>query len=268
MSVCDPEGGMHRIWAGILPAQVFVPAPPAVFEPAYAQVLAEAVERHADELAAVIVEPVVQGAGGMRFHHPGYLKVLRKLCDEHGVLLVFDEIATGFGRSGTFFAMDLEENALTILEAAQGQPLAVQTDLLVQTLRALVYLHRHGIIHRDLKPGNVIVVADQVKVVDFGLSVFRDVVEMAGGECAGTFPYMAPEMLRGEPATHGADLYAFGVIAYELFTGAHLFAGDDPAAQYMHILNTPLPRATDDRQASESAKVLVGDRRQDGPAVN
>jgi len=93
----------------VLPEQVFVPAPPAGFpapaDPAYLEVLAEAVERHRDELAAVIVEPVVQGAGGMRFHSPAYLRALRALCDEHGVLLIFDEIATGFGRSGAMFAM-------------------------------------------------------------------------------------------------------------------------------------------------------------------
>jgi adenosylmethionine---8-amino-7-oxononanoate aminotransferase len=106
MSVCDPEGGMHRIWTGILPSQVFVPMPPAAWDAGYAAALVAAVERHADEVAAVIVEPVVQGAGGMRFHHPGYLRTLREACDANDVLLIFDEIATGFGRGGTFFAMD------------------------------------------------------------------------------------------------------------------------------------------------------------------
>ncbi|MEU7021940.1 adenosylmethionine--8-amino-7-oxononanoate transaminase [Streptomyces sp. NPDC046203] len=104
MSVCDPEGGMHELWSGALPEQIFVEAPPAVYEEAYARRLRDAIARHADELAAVIVEPVVQGAGGMRFHAPAYLRELREACDAHGVLLVFDEIATGFGRTGELFA--------------------------------------------------------------------------------------------------------------------------------------------------------------------
>jgi adenosylmethionine---8-amino-7-oxononanoate aminotransferase len=106
MSVCDPDGGMHTMWADVLPHQVFAGVPPVAFEPGYVAELAELVERHADELAAVIVEPVVQGAGGMRFHDPRYLHVLRELCLTHDVLLVFDEIATGFGRTGELFAAD------------------------------------------------------------------------------------------------------------------------------------------------------------------
>ncbi|MGW2228137.1 adenosylmethionine--8-amino-7-oxononanoate transaminase [Streptomyces formicae] len=107
MAVCDPEGGMHELWQGVLPQQVFADAPPAGFDAydaAYADHLHELIGTHADELAAVIVEPVVQGAGGMRFHSPGYLRALREACDAHDVLLVFDEIATGFGRTGELFA--------------------------------------------------------------------------------------------------------------------------------------------------------------------
>ncbi|MFG3531880.1 adenosylmethionine--8-amino-7-oxononanoate transaminase [Streptomyces sp. NPDC047917] len=108
MSVCDPEGGMHELWSGVLPRQVFADEPPAGFdaEPdaAYVRHLRELIAEHADRLAAVIVEPVVQGAGGMRFHSPAYLRVLREACDKHEVLLVFDEIATGFGRTGELFA--------------------------------------------------------------------------------------------------------------------------------------------------------------------
>jgi adenosylmethionine-8-amino-7-oxononanoate aminotransferase len=110
MSVCDPEGGMHSLWQGVLPNQVFVPEPPGGFdtEPdqSYLDVVATTIAAHADELAAIIVEPVVQGAGGMRFHHPGYLRALRELAYAHDVLLIFDEIATGFGRTGALFAAD------------------------------------------------------------------------------------------------------------------------------------------------------------------
>ncbi|GAA3909422.1 adenosylmethionine--8-amino-7-oxononanoate transaminase [Streptomyces lacrimifluminis] len=106
MSVCDPEGGMHELWQGVLTRQVFADAPPTEYEEPYADHLRSTIERHAGELAAVIVEPVVQGAGGMRFHSPAYLRVLREACDEYGVLLVFDEIATGFGRTGALFAAE------------------------------------------------------------------------------------------------------------------------------------------------------------------
>uniref|UniRef100_UPI000849D76F adenosylmethionine--8-amino-7-oxononanoate transaminase n=1 Tax=Actinacidiphila rubida TaxID=310780 RepID=UPI000849D76F len=110
MAVCDPDGGMHHLWSGVLPRQVFADAPPpgaeAEPDPAYAAHLDELIGRHAHELAAVVVEPVVQGAGGMAFHSPAYLRVLREACDAHDVLLVFDEIATGFGRTGELFAAE------------------------------------------------------------------------------------------------------------------------------------------------------------------
>ena len=101
MTVCDPVGGMHSLWTGVLPEQIFADAPPADYDPAYAAGLTELIERHAGEVAAVIVEPVVQGAGGMRFHDPEYLRVLRAATAAHGIFLIFDEIATGFGRTGS-----------------------------------------------------------------------------------------------------------------------------------------------------------------------
>jgi adenosylmethionine-8-amino-7-oxononanoate aminotransferase len=110
MSLCDPEGGMHHLWTGILPRQIFVDGPPDGFDVPvdtdYLASVAGAVERHAGELAAIIVEPVVQGAGGMRFHSPVYLRALRAIADANDVPLVFDEIATGFGRTGALFAAD------------------------------------------------------------------------------------------------------------------------------------------------------------------
>lgn len=113
MSVCDPESGMHLLWSGTLPEQVFVDGPPsgvaAALDQAYIASWDEALSGHAHEVAAIIVEPLVQGAGGMAFHHPGYLRALRELADRHAVLLIFDEIATGFGRTGTLFAADRAE---------------------------------------------------------------------------------------------------------------------------------------------------------------
>jgi adenosylmethionine-8-amino-7-oxononanoate aminotransferase len=106
MSICDPDGGMHSLWRDVLSAQVFAPQVPRDYDPAYSAALDAQLERHRDELAAVVVEPVVQGAGGMRFHDPRYLTDLREACTRHDVLLVFDEIATGFGRTGELFAAE------------------------------------------------------------------------------------------------------------------------------------------------------------------
>jgi adenosylmethionine-8-amino-7-oxononanoate aminotransferase len=110
MAVCDPVGGMHSLFTGVLPRHVFAERPPDGFGEAldeeWASAVGELAARHAGELAAVIVEPVVQGAGGMRFHSPECVAFLRRLCDEHEMLLVLDEIATGFGRTGAMFACE------------------------------------------------------------------------------------------------------------------------------------------------------------------
>jgi adenosylmethionine---8-amino-7-oxononanoate aminotransferase len=112
MAVCDPVGGMHHLFAGTLPAQVFAPRPPGGFDaravdPAWEAEVEALFAAHAGELAAAIAEPVVQGAGGMHVYSPVYVRRLRELCDEHDVLLILDEIATGFGRTGgELFAAD------------------------------------------------------------------------------------------------------------------------------------------------------------------
>ncbi len=105
MAVCDPVGGMHHLFAGTLPQQVFAPRPPGGFDAREVDAAWDAevealFEAHAGELAAAIAEPVVQGAGGMHVYAPAYVKRLRELCDAHDVLLILDEIATGFGRTG------------------------------------------------------------------------------------------------------------------------------------------------------------------------
>jgi adenosylmethionine-8-amino-7-oxononanoate aminotransferase len=110
MAVCDPLGGMHSLFAGVLAEHVFAERPPDGFDAGlderWARHVSDLVALHSDELAAIVVEPVVQGAGGMRFHSPECVALLRKLCDEHDLLLVLDEIATGFGRTGALFACE------------------------------------------------------------------------------------------------------------------------------------------------------------------
>jgi adenosylmethionine-8-amino-7-oxononanoate aminotransferase len=110
MAICDPIGGMHRLFAGVLAEHVFAARPPdgfdAPLDARWAADVTELVGRHAHEIAAIVVEPVVQGAGGMRFHAPACVRLLRELCDRHDLLLVLDEIATGFGRTGALFACE------------------------------------------------------------------------------------------------------------------------------------------------------------------
>jgi adenosylmethionine-8-amino-7-oxononanoate aminotransferase len=145
MAVCDPLNGMHRLFTGILPEHVFASRPPDGFErpleASWAAELEALCELHTHELAAVIVEPIVQGAGGMRFHSPACIEFLRALCDRHGLLLVLDEIATGFGRTGALFACEhasVAPDVMCVGKALTGGYMSLAATLCTETVARTV----------------------------------------------------------------------------------------------------------------------------------
>ncbi|MDE3071000.1 MAG: adenosylmethionine--8-amino-7-oxononanoate transaminase, partial [Acidobacteriota bacterium] len=162
MALCDPVDGMHALFRGVLARHVFAERPPRGFgapaDGAWLGGVGELVARHADELAAVIAEPVVQGAGGMRFYSPAYVGALRELCDRHGILLVLDEIATGFGRTGELFACEharVRPDVMCVGKALTGGYLSLAATLCTARVSELVSAGEGGaLMHGPTFMGN------------------------------------------------------------------------------------------------------------------
>lgn len=180
MSVCDPEGGMHTLWRGTLAEQKFAPAPPVHpdfyltpvgGQPSIQDYLAD-FDRHIDEsVAAIIVEPVVQGAGGMRLSDPALLRGLRQCADAHGVVLIFDEIATGFGRTGKLFAAnwaDVSPDIMCVGKALTGGMISFAATLASRAIAEAVSSPQGGgaLMHGPTFMGNPTAAAISLAALD------------------------------------------------------------------------------------------------------
>ncbi|BCS87767.1 adenosylmethionine--8-amino-7-oxononanoate transaminase [Pseudodesulfovibrio sediminis] len=161
MSVCDPDGGMHHLFADLLPKQLFAPRPQCrfnePFDPDSLKEITHMLERHSHEVAAIIIEPIVQGAGGMYFYHPEYLRELRNLADTHNILLILDEIATGFGRTGKLFACDwanIVPDIMCVGKALSGGTMTLAATLATNTVARTISADGGVLMHGPTFMGN------------------------------------------------------------------------------------------------------------------
>ena len=178
MSVCDPINGMHSLYGKQLPMQHFVAAPPMGFERDLTQsereALTEFFVKNSDQLAGFIIEPIIQGAGGMRFYSPQYFQLLRQLCDEHNVVLIADEIATGFGRSGKLFACEhaaISPDIMTIGKALTGGYMTFAATLCTRTIADTISQSDYpSLMHGPTFMGNPLACAVACASIDLILS--------------------------------------------------------------------------------------------------
>jgi adenosylmethionine---8-amino-7-oxononanoate aminotransferase len=202
MSLCDPVDGMHSQFAGTVAAQIFADRPPAAWDEHYARHVSDVVARHAPEAAAVVVEPVVQGAGGMRFYSPRVVALLRELCDEHGLLLVLDEIATGFGRTGQLWAADhagVAPDVMCVGKALTGGYMSLAATLCAPHVGHAIDAGETGaFLHGPTFMGNPLACSAALASLDLlATGAWRaDVARIEGGLTAGLAPALEVQGVR------------------------------------------------------------------------
>ncbi len=213
MSVCDPVGGMHAMFADVLRPQVFAPRPPTGMDADLTQWVGEVsalVEQHADELAAIICEPVLQGAGGMHVYPPAAVRVLRDLADRHQIVLIADEIATGFGRTGALFACDhagVTPDVLCVGKALTGGYVTLAAVLVTPAVARAVSASDSGVLmHGPTFMANPLACA--VAAASLDLLVALDWPAQVARICAGLREGLAP--LAGLPGV--ADVRTLGAV--------------------------------------------------------
>ncbi|WP_432737820.1 adenosylmethionine--8-amino-7-oxononanoate transaminase [Maridesulfovibrio sp. FT414] len=246
MSVCDPVNGMHSMFSSVLPQHIFAEAPPCRFEGGCSDAdfadFKGKIERHAHELAAVIIEPVVQGAGGMRFYPPEYLKRVREACDEHGVLLICDEIATGFGRAGAMFGSEIAgicPDIMCVGKAITGGMMSLAATLATRTVAEGISSNRGVFMHGPTFMGNPLACAVANASIDLllesdwqqrvgnitdrlcaGLAPCRDLSTVADVRCLGAIGVVElrqpvdMEFIQREFVKRGVWVRPFGKLVY------------------------------------------------------
>ena len=214
MTVCDPEEGMHSLFTGVMPEQVIADLPR---DAASAAALDALLTERGHEIAAILIEPLIQGAGGMLPHSPDVLRLLRRLADKHGVLLIFDEIFTGFGRTGTLFAMQaagVEPDIVTLSKALTGGTLPLSAAVASRKVFEAFWSDDPGaaLMHGPTYMANPLACA----AANASLDLFEDgswaadVARVSAALCAGLAPCRA-----GRGVADVRTLGAIGVVEFE-----------------------------------------------------